>query len=181
MDTRLYKSACILIREKVVEVQRCMTVYSSHDYTSSHLGMNISLSPSDVKINESQIAIFRCNYSCVAQFTHTMVWLVGDQPIHQRFFFMNTADIFSARSGLHVEVRDLTSCPGSYVLQELRINASSAQLFNRTAVQCFASRISQDHLDFYSPYGIMLVNEKGKGYNDVGVPAVHSKPIMQKK
>lgn len=156
-------------------------MYSSHDYTSSHLGMNISLSPSDVKINESQIAIFRCNYSCMAQFTHTMVWLVGDQPIRQRFFFMNTADSFSARSGLHVEVRDLTSCPGSYVLQELRINASSAQLFNRTAVQCFASRISQDHLDFYSPYGIMLVNEKGEEFYNVGVSALHTANLSCKK
>ena len=122
--------------------------------------MNISLQPIDAKVDEGQTVSFNCSYSCSAWYTHTMYWLVGDTT--ERFFLASMAGEFSERSGLQVTVTDRTNCVQNergLILQELRITAGSAQRFNRTAVQCLASKVREESFDFYSPYAVLLINE----------------------
>ena len=78
---------------------------------------------------------------------------------------MGRTSTFIKRSGLDVEVKDLSSCRDGgdgKVIQQLIITPSSAKLFNKTAVQCVATRRHQNDSDFYSAYGMMIVDAVGK-------------------
>ncbi len=125
--------------------------------------MHIKLLPKDIRINVSQQAIFNCSYPCAARNSHTLVWTVGNQPFNQRYFLKGRTRNFCENSGLGIEVLDFSTCKADTdegsVLQQLRINASSAELHNRTAVQCMASRSKRKDFDFYSGFGIMIVDE----------------------
>ena len=127
--------------------------------------VNIILQPMDTTVDESEQAFFNCSFSCPSKNTHTMVWLVGNQPHHRRHVIMGYTRGFISTSGLQIEIRGMSSCKnggaGIYI-QQLIINASSAQLYNRTAVQCLAYRKKSTYNDEYSAYGIMLVNSKSK-------------------
>ena len=119
------------------------------------------MDPSDVTVSEGQYAEFNCSFSCADSHDTTIIWLVGHFP--RRSFIMETAPSFAAKTGLHVEVERLLGCNGHDVaLERLRINASSAEQFNRTAVQCWVPPLSADTMRLYSPYGVMFINSTGK-------------------
>lgn len=122
--------------------------------------MNISLQPTDVTVNQSHYAVFNCSYNCRNLPSHSIVWSVGGLP--ERFFAGTLASGFIDRSGLFVEIEDMsvTTCAngGQRAIEQLRINASSAALYNRTAVQCIALPTGGGITTFYSAYSIMLIN-----------------------
>ena len=73
--------------------------------------------------------------------THTLFWLVGNIPTNRQYFLMGDTSAFIERSGLHVEVKDLSNCSEQReATQQLKITPSSAEMFNRTAIQCVAIR-----------------------------------------
>lgn len=68
---------------------------------------------------------------------------------------------FIQNSGLNVQVVELSDCSASdqtQAIEQLRINASSAVLYNRTAVQCAAYTLSPSGTSHYTPYSVMLIN-----------------------
>ena len=129
--------------------------------------MHIKLLPKDVRINVTQQAFFNCSYPCVARESHNLVWMVGNQPIGQRYFVKGNSKRFSENSGLDIEVIDFSTCTdmGQEIvgigLEQIRINVISAELHNRTAVQCMASRKKREDFDVYSAFGVMIVDDGG--------------------
>ena len=120
----------------------------------------ISLSPSEVMVNHAQYAEFTCTFSCVSTHIDTIVWLVG-HPSHT--VLLDTAAKFTATSGLHVEIDRVSSCSQAWTqVERIRINATSPELFNRTAIQCFVFG-SEDGRRLYSQYGVMLIKSTHTG------------------
>lgn len=127
----------------------------------------VILLPSDITVDQGTYAVFNCTYSCRTMQTHTLFWLVGDLPILQRTFLRGRTSRFIERSGLYVEVMDQSTCDRAGLddgkaIEQLRINASSAVLYNRTAVQCVVYATSPDDQSFYSAYSIMMIHAPGE-------------------
>lgn len=78
---------------------------------------------------------------------------------------------FIQNSGLNVEVVELSDCSATdqtLAIEQLRINASSAVLYNRTAVQCAAYALSPGGTSHYTPYSVMLVNPPAENIETTG-------------
>ena len=123
--------------------------------------------PSDVIVEQGDYAVFKCSYSCQIMQTHTLFWLVGNLPAHQRIFLRGRTATFIERSGLYLEVSDQSTCERDGLdqgkaIEQLRINASSALLYNRTAVQCVAHATRSGDQSFFSWYGLMVINAPGE-------------------
>lgn len=129
------------------------------------VGENIELLPSDITVDQGSYAIFRCNYSCRVQQTHTLFWLVGDLPVNQRTFLRGRTQNFILKSGLNVELIDESTCErdGGRAIEQLQIDATSAERYNRTAVQCVAYATNPTDPSFYSSYSLMLINVPAAG------------------
>jgi hypothetical protein len=73
---------------------------------------------------------------------------------------------FHKITGIQVELRDIVACDESGTgdqaveaqQQQLRVNVTSVERMNRTAIQCAALRKGSNHSDIYSHYGVILVN-----------------------
>ena len=123
---------------------------------------NITLTPNYVSVTENETAVFNCSYSCEASISnsHTTWWQVGDVRKSRGFSNRRTKK-FIKKTGLHVEVKDLSNCDSSgngHIVHQLRINASSALEWNRTTIQCVAVRLIETEIDIYSSYGLMFVD-----------------------
>ena len=128
----------------------------------------LRLQPSVDMVNQSSYAVFNCSYHCTSQSpqTHTIHWLVGDaESLSERSFVNGDEQSFTDRSGLSVDVDDISICTGraQRAIQQLRINGSSAEQHNRTAVQCVAVPTSINVKTFYSSYSLMLINNPVNG------------------
>ena len=113
-------------------------------------------------MEQGRYAVFNCRYNCSVIRTHTLFWVVGDLPVLQRTFLRGRTSNFIERSGLYVEVMDVSTCARDgrnqgQAIEQLRINASSAEQYNRTAVQCVAYATNPSDPSFYSSYSIMLI------------------------
>lgn len=66
---------------------------------------------------------------------------------------------FHVKSGLHVEVKDRSVCDKHpfKAVEELSINGSSAELFNKTSVQCAAVPRGPGVI-VYSIFSLMLID-----------------------
>ena len=118
-------------------------------------------------MEQGDYAVFNCSCSCRVKLTHTLFWFVGDLPVNQRTFLRGRTATFIERSGLYVEVSDQSTCERDGLdqgkaVEQLRINASSAMLYNRTAVQCVAFAALEGDQSFFSLYGLMLINAPGE-------------------
>lgn len=113
-------------------------------------------------VAQSQHAVFNCSYSCKTELSHTIFWFAGDQPGLQRTFWRGRTERFVQRSGLHVDVLNLSTCSDGTSdglgIQQLRINASSAELYNRTAIQCLAIPKNSSYTSLYSSYSMLLIS-----------------------
>ena len=154
---------------------------------NSHAGSSLILQPGLARVLQNNLAVFNCSYSCTIRTnrTHTISWLVGD--VNERLLVRGNEHVFTARSGLQVEVKDMSSdCPPdtkqpAMAIEQLIINGTSAELFNRTAVQCVAIPRSEDVATIYSSYSVMLIDipVRGKllaahvGYIPEGSHAMH--------
>ena len=122
----------------------------------------ITLSPSRVMVDENQYAEFTCTLTCGFN-THSpvIVWLVGH---YDQFLVDGQTESFIAASGLQVEVQKLKGC-GTHreSVERLRINASSADQFNRTAVQCFVPPLPENVTRQYSGLSVMLIRAAERG------------------
>ena len=128
--------------------------------------IGLTLTSSPVKINESGIAEFNCSYNCVdADQTYTIFWFVGDGIPEKRFFLRGTEAGFTANTGLHVDVENISTCDrqSKRVVERLRIIGSSAELYNRTAVQCLAVPRFDWGRSVRSPYSMMLIYKPASG------------------
>ena len=99
--------------------------------------------------------------------THTLFWLVGDLPVLQRTFLRGRTSKFIQRSGLSVELTDWSTCARDgpergRAIEQLRVTASSAKSYNRTAVQCVAFATDPRDSSFYSSYSVMLIKAPGE-------------------
>ena len=143
----------------LARVKSCCTLWSMDHVCIA--GSSLQLSPADVRINEAESAVFNCTFECSIRDSHTIVWLVGDLPLIQRYFVMGRTRTFSSQSDLQVQVSDLSTCTSAGEgrgVQQLQIQVTSATLHNRTAVQCHAARKHTDYSDLYSMYGLVLVD-----------------------
>lgn len=130
-------------------------------------GTDVFLSPSDTTVDQGQYAVFSCRYSCRAMQTHTLFWMAGDLPVVQRTFLRGRTSIFIEQSGLYVEVMDQSTCESEgldqgQAIEQLRINGSSASLYNRTAIQCVLYTTSPNDHSFYSSYSILRIRAPGE-------------------
>ena len=126
-------------------------------------GQQVTLSPRDVTVEQGQYAEFLCNYDCTIHNTYTVFWAVGFLPGSSRIFSRARTSSFIEETGLYVEASRVISCEGSEgtVIETLRINGSSAEEFNKTAVQCVAySKNPSAQHELYSQFSIMLINGK---------------------
>lgn len=130
-------------------------------------GSSLILQPGLERVLQNNLAVFNCSYSCTIRTnrTHTISWLVGDaQLLNERLLVRGGEQEFTARSGLQVEIKDMSSeCPTNtaepaMAIEQLIINGTSAELFNRTAVQCFGIPRGQDITAIYSSYSLMLID-----------------------
>ena len=142
-----------------VVVASCLHVhYIANDIVMIAGGI-ISLSPSEVTVNYAQYAEFNCTFTCAPSHIDTIVWLVG-HPEHT--VLLDSAAKYSARYGLQVKIDRISSCTEEEKkVERIRINATSPELFNRTAVQCFVFGIDGRRL--YSQYGVMFINSADTG------------------
>lgn len=127
----------------------------------------ITLLPGDITVEQGYYATFNCSYSCQIMQTHTLFWFVGDLPVNQRIFLRGRTDTFIEKSGLYVEVSDQSTCERDgldqgIAVEQLKINASSASLYNRTAVQCVAYAALEGDQSYFSSYGLMVINTPGE-------------------
>lgn len=126
------------------------------------LVMNVTLSPGYAIVNENEMAVFNCSYTCKTTISnsHTTSWHVGDVLNSRTFAHWKPAK-FIRKTGLYVEVKDFSNCDkygNGLVIHQLRINASSASRWNKTAVQCIAVRADEEsETDFYSAFSLMFV------------------------
>lgn len=128
-----------------------------------HTGTDLRLRPTDVQVDVGSWATFNCSVSCTLSKTHTVNWFVGSSSRRQ----VDSVSEFYKRTGIQVELNELTSCGLNYrqketALYQLRINVpyESVELLNKTAVQCAALRKGPTLSDLYSHYGVILVNGK---------------------
>ena len=125
-------------------------------------GMDINLEPNLQQINLYDYALFNCTYDCTHAQLYTLYWLVGAAPrFLDRSFVKGQEHKFTATSGLSVLVEDIDTCRSRFTkvgVQQLRINGSSVERYNRTAVQCAGVPTSPDSKIIFSSYSIMLVN-----------------------
>lgn len=124
-------------------------------------GQQISLRPTDVTVKQGQYAEFICIYSCTIHQTYSIFWVVGTLPGLNRMFSHSRTSSFIEDTGLYVEVSKVVSCEGSEgsAMETIRINGSSADSFNGTAIQCVAySTIVGQTLSIYSRFSVMLIN-----------------------
>jgi len=138
--------------------------------------------PNFVTVEENQMAVFNCTYSCdvMKEHSHNVYWHVGDVR-NSRGFFYRTASLFSKRTGLYVEAEDMSTCDknlGGTIKHQLRINASSLARWNATAVQCVAVRTNAKQVDFYSHFALLIVTPKKM--SATGAPAPTTKMIAER-
>ena len=129
-----------------------------------YTGRNVSLQPSDVRVDVGSWASFDCTIPCEFSQTHTINWFIGDSPISARNVYHSingrAEENFRQNTGIQIELQDNSNCgeTSGMVQQRLRVLATSIQRINRTAVQCAALRKDPSHADLYSYYGLILVN-----------------------
>ena len=131
-------------------------------------GRNISLQPSDIRVDVGSWAAFNCTLSCDFSQTHTINWFIGESPVTRRNVYLSINDVaereFEEYTGIQIELQDASNCgsvtsPGQRMVeQRLRVFVSTAQMINRTAVQCAALRKDEADVDMYSIFGVILVN-----------------------
>ena len=126
--------------------------------------LSVKVVPNFVTVEENQIAVFDCYYSCevLKMHSHNAYWHVGDVERYRGFTY-RTASLFTRKTGLHVETKDLSTCDENLsgtVRHQLKINASSSARWNATAVQCVALRTHVDQVDFYSHFALMIVTPR---------------------
>lgn len=146
------------------------------------LFLGITLFPRDVTVDQGSYAVFNCNYSCRIHETHILFWLVGNLPLHQRTFLRGRTQNFESYSGLDVEVTNESTCEGDgtgleQATERLRVTANSAELHNRTAVQCVAYATAPTDQTFYSSYSMMLINAPKAGEKSLALGCI---PIRYK-
>lgn len=116
----------------------------------------LRLEPNDVLADVGSLATFSCYVSCELSQTHTIRWFVGSG--RKRLVDSD----FVHKTGIHVEIQEVSICESTsaheMMHQQLHVNISSLEELNRTAVQCSALRKSPVHTDFYSHFGIIIVN-----------------------
>ena len=135
--------------------------------------MEINLEPNLQQVNLYDYAIFNCTYDCTQAQLYTLYWLVGAAPrFLDRSFVKGQERKFTATSGLSVQLEDIVTCRSrstKFGVQQLRINPSSVEQHNRTAVQCAAVPTSPESKTIFTSYSVMLVNspvidEEGETY-----------------
>lgn len=113
----------------------------------------MKLTPKRAEVDAGTWVFFNCSASCRVSGTHTIKWFVGDSLQRQV-----DAGFFD-RTGIKAEHTVLSSCPDDEILvNQLKIYASSADLVNRTPVQCAALRKSPFFTDHFSYYGVITVH-----------------------
>ena len=127
-----------------------------------------TLSPKDVTVSEGQHAVFNCSCDCSLHRTYTMVWIMGDLSGNSRVLRQGSEQNFVQNSGLNVELVKLSDCS-----EQLRINVSSAVLYNRTAVQCAAYTLLRGSTSHYTPYSVILANTSETS-KTIGTTGKHS-------
>lgn len=123
--------------------------------------LQVTLQPNYVFVKENQMAVYNCSYSCevMRENSHGVFWHIGD-VLDFRGFTSRMARKFTRKTGLYVEVEDLSTCDenrNGTIIHQLRINATSAARWNRTPVQCVAVSTNAKENDFYSPYGLLFI------------------------
>ena len=130
-------------------------------------GRNVSLQPSDVRVDVGSWASFNCTLSCDFSQTHTINWFIGESPISRRNVYLSINNVaereFEEYTGIQIELQDTSNCRTAtsgqeMAQQQLRVFVSTARAVNRTAVQCAALRKDDADVDMYSFYGVILVN-----------------------
>ena len=119
--------------------------------------IKLKLQPSDVSESVGNWAYFNCSISCELGQTHTIRWFVGYHPGGHRL----VSSDFEQRTGIQVVVERTTTCTSAsegMALQRLGINVTSAEMLNKTAVQCAALRKRPSIPDYYSNYAVLIVN-----------------------
>ena len=125
-------------------------------------GTDVRLQRTDIDVDIGSWAVFNCNVSCDLSKTHTVSWFVGSSGTR----LVSSPAKFYQQTGIQVELEKLTSCRASIssesgmAVYQLRVNATSVELLNKTSVQCAALRKSQIYSDVYSHYGVISVNGK---------------------
>jgi hypothetical protein len=118
----------------------------------------VRLQDNDVEVDIGSWATFNCSVSCELSKTHTVRWFVGSS----RTRLVNSPANFYRQTGIQVELEKPTSCRASaesgMAVYQLRVNATSVELLNKTSVQCAALRKAQIYSDIYSHYGVISIN-----------------------
>ena len=123
-----------------------------------HTGTDVRLQPTDIQVDIGSWATFNCSVSCELNRTHTVRWFVGSA----RGRLVDSPANFYRQTGIQVELEKPVSCEASpelgVAVYQLRVNASSVELLNKTSVQCAALRKAEKFSDLYSHYGVISVN-----------------------
>ena len=134
-------------------------------------GTDVRLQRTDIDVDIGSWAVFNCNVSCDLSKTHTVSWFVGSSETRM------VSSQFYEQTGIQVELEKLTSCSASsesgIAVYQLRVNATSVELLNKTSVQCAALRKSRIYSDVYSHYGVISVN----GKEDLDTPLI-TQPLL---
>lgn len=118
----------------------------------------VKLEPNDVSVNVGNLATFSCYVSCELSQSHTIRWFIGSGARR-----LVDSD-FEHRTGIHVEMQDVSFCEvvnsghDNMMMQQLVINVSTVEEFNKTAIQCSALRKSPLYTDLYSHFSVIIVN-----------------------
>ena len=111
--------------------------------------------PADISVNVGEWASVTCRVPCELELnrSHTFKWFVGDHRTRK------VESDFEERTGIKVETETTRPCTGrsGEARHQLRVFASSAEIVNRTAVQCAALRKGRDFTDYYSYFAVILV------------------------
>ena len=151
------------LKYKTCHVIRC-SIFILAQISLAGVVLEVKVSPNFATVEENQIAVFDCYYSCevLKIHSHSVYWHVGDVKRFRGFTY-RTAFLFTRKTGLHVETKDLSTCDENLsgtVRHQLKINASSSARWNATAVQCVALRTHVDQVDFYSYFALMIVTPR---------------------
>lgn len=117
--------------------------------------LQVHLTPIHFSVTEREAAIFSCSLNCSS--AHSVLWLIGESEASLRFFTATSTARFRERTGIHVEVKDQSTCTNNKgkKLQELTIHSS--MLHPLLLIRCVAQPTTPDWPDFKSIYASLVV------------------------
>ncbi len=115
------------------------------------------LTPIHFSVTEKEAAIFYCSLNCSSD--HSLLWLVGEtEASHLQPFTATSASRFRDKTGIHVEVKDQSTCNDNKGKKQQVLTIHSSILHPMLLIRCVAQPITPNFSDAKSNYATLRVH-----------------------